>query len=187
MPAGQSGRINPNQETHRAALRTFGWLMVCAGVPLTLLGGVSFFGSFGSFGSGASASFPGYFWCAFVGLPLVGIGIGLLKAGYMGSIARYVAGEVAPVSTDVLEHMAEQGKGSVRKLAQAVGEGLRAQAEAEVLCPGCGEGNEPDAKFCDGCGAALATRQVCAACGHANDAAARFCNRCGKDLAGPVT
>jgi hypothetical protein len=184
MPAaGPSGRINPNQHTHRAALRTFGWLMLCAGVPLTLIGGVSFFSSFGSFGGGASAE---YFWCAFVGLPLVGIGIALLKAGYMGSIARYVAGEMAPVGTDVLEHVAEQGKGSVRKLAQAVGDGLRAQAEAEVLCPGCGEGNEPDAQFCDGCGAAL-TRQVCAACGHANNAAARFCNRCGKGLTGQPT
>jgi Double zinc ribbon len=180
MPPGTGNRVNPRAPSQRSTLRAFGWLLVCAGAPLTIIGLVSFFTSFNNPGT---AGMPQYFWCAFIGLPLVAIGVRLLKIGYLGSIARYVAGETMPVGTDALGQIAEHGKDSVRELARAVGEGLRSRAESEVPCPHCGEGNDPDARFCDDCGAPLGRGAMCAGCGHANDAAARFCNRCGKPLA----
>ena len=180
-PVNQS-RVNPNRQSQRATLRTLGWILICVGVPFFLVGVTSFFGAFNNMGAG----FPDKFWCAFVGLPLIGFGIGMLKLGYLEPITRYVAGEVTPVGTDALAQIAEDGKGSARQLAQAVGEGLRAQAASEVQCPKCGEANEADARFCDDCGAPLG-RIACAGCGHSNDANARFCNRCGQQFTSRAT
>ena len=180
MPPTRPDRLNPRAPLQRSALRAFGWILLCAGAPLVIIGFVSFFMVFSSPGA---SGMPQYFWCAFIGLPLVAVGVRLLKLGYLGPIARYVAGETVPVGTDALGHVAEHGKEGVRELARAVGEGLRARTEAEVHCPHCGEGNDPDARFCDECGAPLGRGIACSSCGHANEAAARFCNQCGTPLA----
>jgi class 3 adenylate cyclase/tetratricopeptide (TPR) repeat protein len=50
-------------------------------------------------------------------------------------------------------------------------------------CRSCGTENPAAARFCMGCGTALAA--TCAACGHANPPAARFCIQCGAALATP--
>lgn len=47
-------------------------------------------------------------------------------------------------------------------------------------CPSCGTENAPSAKFCDGCGSALA--RACGACGATVRATARFCSECGSAL-----
>src|SRR5919201_2627798 len=49
-----------------------------------------------------------------------------------------------------------------------------------MVCPNCGTENRPDAKFCGGCGNALA--RVCPSCGSANDPGMRFCDECGATL-----
>lgn len=54
-------------------------------------------------------------------------------------------------------------------------------AERRRACASCGTANEEDARFCEGCGAALA--RVCGACGVAASAAARFCRACGAPIA----
>jgi predicted ATPase/class 3 adenylate cyclase len=53
---------------------------------------------------------------------------------------------------------------------------------ADMTCSACGTENKPGAKFCGGCGAALAV--TCSACGAANDPGLRFCNECGTSLGG---
>jgi class 3 adenylate cyclase/tetratricopeptide (TPR) repeat protein len=50
-----------------------------------------------------------------------------------------------------------------------------------VTCPGCGQGNPDDARFCGGCGARL--ELVCAACRASNPGGNRFCHQCGGPLA----
>jgi class 3 adenylate cyclase/tetratricopeptide (TPR) repeat protein len=50
-----------------------------------------------------------------------------------------------------------------------------------VRCPGCGQANPPDARFCGGCGARLDL--VCAACQATNPGGNRFCHQCGGPLA----
>jgi class 3 adenylate cyclase/tetratricopeptide (TPR) repeat protein len=49
-----------------------------------------------------------------------------------------------------------------------------------MQCSNCGTENRVDAKFCGGCGSALA--HVCSACGKANDPGMRFCTECGSAL-----
>ena len=114
---------------------------------------------------------------------MLGIGTMLLKLGYMGAVARYIAGETAPVAGDTINYLADETHGSMRKIAGAIGEGLRGTAAvATVACPACGHGNDADARFCDQCGAKMPTERTCASCGHLNDVDARFCANCGSAL-----
>ena len=48
-----------------------------------------------------------------------------------------------------------------------------------VRCHKCNAENDTDAKFCDGCGAALTKTRACPACSELNDPDARFCDNCG--------
>jgi len=115
-----------------------------------------FFSAFGSF------SPPTNFWMAFIGLPLLAVGVGMMRIGYLGPATRYVAGEVAPTIKDTLAYV-------------GVGEG-------RLTCPRCGGTSAADASFCDDCGAHLS--MVCPACGHQNAPDAHFCAHCAKPLTG---
>jgi hypothetical protein len=173
-----------------------------AGLIFTIVGFGSFFSSFGSFGP------PRYFWCAFVGLPLLGVGLGICKFAYLGAVSRYVAGEVAPVGKDVVNYLAQGTKGAVRDLAAAVSEGLASGVPSGdvphagvpsgnighagvpsgnigglVRCQKCDVDNEGSANFCKACGAPLAKLRACESCGERNDPDARFCDNCGKPMA----
>lgn len=173
-------QINPAQDLQRQGLRLIGGVFAAAGAVLTAIGVISFFGSFGSFRSGP----PQYFWCAFLGLPLLGIGVGLLKFGFLGPVSRYVAGEVAPVATDTLNYMVDETKDSLRDVASAVGAGLFKKGTANTVdCKKCGRQNDAAARFCDQCGATMPTVHHCPKCQKQNDAAARFCDGCGERLA----
>ena len=177
-------RGNRGHKQTRDALRVVGPLVLGAGVVFTAIGFISFFSAFGSF-SGP----PRYFWCAFVGMPLMAVGAGISKFAFMGAVTRYVANEVTPVGTDVFNTIVGDTKGSIRDLAAAVGSGLRDGTEAPgsdaprgVSCPSCQTVNDPDARFCKGCGASLATSRRCSSCGDEADADARFCDSCGEPL-----
>jgi class 3 adenylate cyclase/tetratricopeptide (TPR) repeat protein len=54
-----------------------------------------------------------------------------------------------------------------------------------IPCPSCGHDNREEARFCDGCGTALA--RVCPRCGTTLRAAARFCDGCGQPVSGPAS
>jgi hypothetical protein len=176
-----SPSIDPQHHDTRTLLRIVGPAMVLVGLVFCIIGFGSFFASFGSF------EMPRYFWCAFVGLPLVGVGLAICKFAFLGAVSRYMANEVAPVGKDVVNYMAEGTKGAVREMASAVGQGLRAPgatAEAHgVRCGRCNAENDRDANFCDGCGAPLSKSRCCQGCGESNDPNARFCDRCGQALA----
>ena len=49
-----------------------------------------------------------------------------------------------------------------------------------MTCPACATENLPGAKFCNECGARLATG--CPNCGASNQPGAKFCNECGSRL-----
>jgi hypothetical protein len=167
-------KLNPGHSSTRGVLRVVGPLLVAVGLIFTIAGIGSFFSSFGTFEP------PRYFWCAFVGLPLVALGVAISKYAFMGGLFRYVAGETAPVAKDTFNYMAEGTQQGVRTMAAAVGEGLRGSG-TELHCGKCGQPNDPDARFCQKCGASLGT--TCPSCGHLNDAGARFCTACGKPVA----
>ena len=185
------GQLDSSHGETRAFLRFLGPVVAGAGLIFTIVGFGSFFSSFGSFEP------PHYFWCAFIGLPLLGVGLGICKFAYLGAVSRYVAGEVAPVGKDVVNYMAQGTKGAVRDLAAAVGEGFRAGAPPGgvrhagvpsgevhmVRCHKCNVDNEASSNFCKACGASLAKTRPCDGCGELNDPDARFCDNCGKPIA----
>ena len=154
-------------ERTKRILKIVGPIVAAAGLILAVVGFVSFFSSFGDDGM------PSLFWCAFVGMPVFVIGLGITFTAFRREIATYQKNESAPV----INEFAEDIKPAVQSVASAVRETAAAQ---DGICPNCGEKNDADAKFCKNCGAAL--RKVCPDCGEQNDADAKFCKSCGKSL-----
>lgn len=153
-------------ERTKRILKIVGPIVAAAGLILAVVGFVSFFSSFGGDGM------PSLFWCAFVGMPVFVIGLGITFTAFRREIATYHKNESAPV----VNEFAEDIKPAVQSVASAV----RETAAQDAICPNCGEKNDADAKFCKNCGAAL--RKVCPDCGEQNDADAKFCKSCGKSL-----
>ena len=151
--------LDPQHEQKRNTLRALGFVLAAIGAIFSLIAAVDFFTSLDSFEQ------PDRFWMAFVGLPLFGIGMKLIGAGYLGTITRYGAGEVAPVAKDALNYLKDPAHSS----------------DDLISCGSCGTKARPDARFCDSCGAALGT--VCTECNTRNDADSKFCDNCGKPLA----
>ena len=154
-------------ERTKRILKIVGPIVAAAGLILAVVGFVSFFSSFGGDGM------PSLFWCAFVGMPVFVIGLGITFTAFRREIATYHKNESAPV----INEFAEDIKPAVQSVASAVRETAAAQ---DAICPDCGEKNDADAKFCKNCGAAL--RKVCPDSGDQNDADAKFCKSCGKSL-----
>jgi hypothetical protein len=169
---------HPAHPHHRAGLRTLGALLAIAGGVLTAIGLVSFFGAF-SQGGGA----PQYFWCAFLGLPLLAIGVGMLKMGYLGAVARYVATETTPVAADGVHDLAHGTRDAVRGTAGAIAAGLADARRAGSSCRACGEPSTAGARFCSQCGAEQGATAACSACGQTHAAGARYCAACGAPVA----
>ena len=186
----------------------FGPLLILVGALFVLVGLVDFFSAFNRASSGAFPGIPGggdvvwstsvdgfpwvnssrsggptKFWCLFVGLPLVAAGIGMTTAGYKGAIARYSAGELAPVAADTFNYVADTTQEGVRTMVGGVVAGLRDEAggktEHAVICRRCGAENGEASKFCDQCGDGLPTEIACPSCSAINDPDARFCDGCG--------
>lgn len=109
---------SPQQAGVRTVLRTGGLVIVALGALLTVVGIGSFFASFGSFEP------PRFFWCAFLGMPLLFVGGVMTMLGFMGAVQRYVAGESAPVAKDVVNYMGENTQAGVKAAAKAVTEGI---------------------------------------------------------------
>lgn len=162
----------------RDFLRYVGPAVAIVGLGFTVVGVGDFFMAFGSFQP------PRYFWCAFVGMPLLGIGIHLSRLAYLGPLARYVAEETAPVGKDVINYMARGTEPAVRAVASAIkDEWSGSSGDGKNSCPQCGERNDADARFCAHCGSDLAATATCAHCGAKNPASASFCDQCGHSLA----
>ena len=191
------GLIRDTHKPIRSVLRVLGPLVLLAGLIFTIIGFVSFFSSFGSafdgFGSGPGlpghSGFgpPRYFWCAFVGLPLMAVGGYMSAAGFAGTILRYVSSEASPVGKDTFNYMAKGTRSGVDTLTRTVGRAWRdervpGREQATVVCPSCTAENDPGSRFCDQCGKMLATEVVCGACQARNEMDARFCDECGRVL-----
>ena len=74
----------------RNTARISGVILLIGGIILSGIGIWSFFSGFQNFAP------PKYFWCAFIGFPMVGFGIMLLKIGFIGIAVDYVAEEITP-------------------------------------------------------------------------------------------
>jgi hypothetical protein len=109
---------SPQHNTIRTVLRVCGPLVGALGLIFTIVGFGSFFSSFDGFEP------AGYFWCAFVGLPLLFVALVMCMFGYVGAFYRYYAGEAAPVAKDAVNYMGEKVQPGVKAVAKAVTEGI---------------------------------------------------------------
>jgi hypothetical protein len=173
-----SDLIDPRQREIRTVLRALGPATVIVGAGFVAVGMISFFSAFGSMEP------PRFFWCAFVGGPLVVIGMSISKFAYLGAAVRFLAGETAPVAKDMSNYMVEGTRGSIRDFAAAVGEGLSAaHVNSANQCDKCGAKNDPNAHFCDQCGSPLSKSTHCPKCHEPVGIHAKFCDNCGTALA----
>lgn len=166
----------------RIILRFTGFGLAGVGGVLAAIGLIDFLRAFTGMSSAGPGftehKFPSKFWMALVGLPMLGIGLQMLKAGFQRKIAQYQMREMSPAITETFDDVAAGTHDSVRQLAGAIGEGLRGDsAPVGQVCPFCQHVNSATAKFCDDCGTALA--RTCPTCHAANDGDAKFCNDCG--------
>jgi RNA polymerase subunit RPABC4/transcription elongation factor Spt4 len=172
--------IDPRHDEKRSGLRVFGVLIMTIGAIFTAIGVISFFGAFA--GGGA----PKFFWCAFIGLPLLTFGGAICKFAFMGTIARYSAGEVMPVAKDSIKYMVNENADEIKTVASAIGEGLagehRVQEKIAVRCPKCNTVNKDSARFCNECGYSMQKNKTCDNCGELNDPDAKFCDNCGNSM-----
>jgi len=178
-------KIDPGHRGVRNVLRVVGPIVALTGLVFIIVGVVSFFSAFG--GSGR----PEYAWCPFVGMPLLFVGAVLSSLGYMGKLARYQAGEIAPVGKDTFNYMADGTQEGVKTVARAIGEGLGGGISAaasggpeqtKVRCHKCNSIEDEDAKFCSNCGAPISKTKSCPQCSELNDPDAKFCDNCGHNF-----
>src|ERR1043166_3743134 len=108
----------PAQNSIRGALRIAGPTSLLIGIVCLIVAVVNFFVSTGHNNP------PGLFWLFFIGMPLVFIGGVLCQFAFMGAVARFIAGETAPVAADTVNYVAEETKGAVETVAKAAAKGV---------------------------------------------------------------
>lgn len=145
--------------------RTLGFVFLPIGLLLAIIGFVDFFMSFNS------ATPPHLFFCLFIGMPLIFIGIVFLIFGFMKELNSFAASQSAPVHKDVFNYMLD---GTREELSKTI------NASNKIVCPNCKCENDKDALFCSSCGHKL--KNICSKCNAENDADAKFCKNCGEEL-----
>jgi hypothetical protein len=135
------------QRAVRSVLRVVGVVALAASVTFLIVGLKDLFGSMNSYDG------PHKFWMVFVGIFGLAVAGWCLQAGFMGSAARYVAGETMPTVKDSARYLTD-GDG-ILGVGRTVDD-RRTDAATGPYCSRCGTRNDADASFCDSCGAALA-------------------------------
>lgn len=108
----------PKHQATRSLLRVVGPSIALVALIFLTIGAVNFFSSFGG------SEPPRLFWCFFVGMPLLFVGVVLSMFGFMGAVARYAAAEQVPVATDAINDLADGTQGAVKTVARAVAKGI---------------------------------------------------------------
>ena len=158
---------NDQHQKTKKTLKIIGISLIIFGGVMTAIGLIDFFSSFNSF------DMPTKFWCAFVGLPCIGIGSSVTSVAYKQEISRYMKNEGVPVVNEASEELSP----AIRSVTTAIKESLN--GNDGVVCS-CGNRNDKGDKFCSACGKPLQT--VCPACGEKAEADDNFCPNCGEKL-----
>ena len=146
-------------------MKIAGSVLVIGGAVLTLAAFIDFFITVGTTDKGM----PKLFFLAFIGLPMLGIGAGLLAFAFRREIATYSKNESVPVINEASSEIAP----AIQNVVKA------AKTESGVRCE-CGALNDADAKFCKACG--KKKEKTCNNCGENNSADSAYCNNCGNKL-----
>lgn len=171
--------IDPGHKGPQNLFRVLGPVVLGLGLFLIVIAFVDFFLAFGA----------KLFWCFFLAMPLIFVGGVMCQFGYAGKVARYMAQEMAPVSKDTFNYLADGTQEGVKTVAAAVGQGLAAggvalggKAATKVRCHKCNALAEEGARFCPQCGSPLGKTKPCPNCRELNDPDARFCDNCGQSI-----
>lgn len=173
---GEQFGNNSGHKGFRDVFRVVGPILLAIGILLIVIAMVDFFSAMGGWGP------PKLFWCFFLAMPFLAVGGSLTKLGYMGTVARYVAEEVAPVGKDTFNYLADETSQGMGKIAMAIGSGINADPmtkETEIQCVKCNKPNAIDANFCKNCGSVLQKSKSCLECNELNSFDAKFCDKCG--------
>ncbi|QDT72445.1 hypothetical protein I41_16230 [Lacipirellula limnantheis] len=109
---------SPGHSRFRTAMQVGGPVILVSGLLLTGIAFGSFLLAMGGQGP------PRFFWCAFLGMPMVFVGGVLSMFGYIGTVQRYLVGESAPVAKDVVNYMGENTQPGLKAMGKAVAEGV---------------------------------------------------------------
>jgi len=166
-------KIDPGHKRARNVLRTLGPILVVLALVFIVLGIAGIF-----------IVSPISIVLAFVGMPLLFVGSVMTMSGFIGRMARYQAGEMAPVAKDTFNYVAEGTSEGVKTMASALGQGLReggfgGGSQTMVRCHKCNALVPDGAKFCSQCGQTLGKTKPCPGCQELNDPDAKFCDNCG--------
>ena len=126
-------------EKNKRTLKIVGICVLSIGFILAAIGFISFFSSF------STGETPDYFWCAFLGLPMLAFGGMISMLAFKREIAQYVKNESVPVINDASEELSP----AVRNVASAMKDGFEGD---KIPCPHCGKQLEKDSVFCNACG-----------------------------------
>ncbi len=176
-------RIDPGHSGPLKLFRTLGPMILGLGVLLIVIAMVEFFSLFGSMRD------PRFIWMPFLGIPMLFVGGVMTQFGYAGKVARYMAQEMAPVSKDTFNYLADGTQEGVKTVAAAVGQGLATGGVAlggkpatKVRCHKCNALAEEGSRFCPQCASPLTKTKPCPNCRELNDPDAKFCDNCGQGL-----
>ena len=159
-------------------LRIVGGILLGVGVVCALVGFIDFALTFVNASNGG-ARFPSLFFLAMIGIPMIGLGAGLLVFSYKKEIGRYIKNESVPV----INEAAEELKPAVKSVVSAVREGIKGDADEdkkEFVCPHCGKVNLDDGAFCSFCGKPM--QKTCPICGAKQSGENVYCGKCGTRL-----
>ncbi len=124
-------RLQSRQHSNiRTGLQVGGPIVLGLGLIFTAVGFGSLLAAFGSH------EMPRYFWCAFVGMPLIFVGVSMCMFGFLGAFGRFVAGESAPVAKDVFNYMGENIEPGIKAVTKAIAEGVIEARNEEQRKPG---------------------------------------------------
>lgn len=154
-----------NSNSHKRTkiiLRIVGIILLIGGLALTVIG----FMHFGDFDSNL-------FMLTMIGVPCLGIGIGLTVFSFSQNIARYIKNEQVPI----INELAQDISPAIQTYSASVKDGFT--AEPKTVCE-CGASNDSNAKFCSICGKAL--QIACVSCGKQLTAQDKFCPECGTKI-----
>lgn len=158
--------MNNKHQKNKKTLKIIGFLTLIPGIILTILGFVSFFIAFGS------NEMPTFFFLSFIGLPLCGVGSTCLTFGYRKEVTTYIKNEGVPVVKELYNDVKPEFEDMVNT--------FKGKKTDEIICPKCGNSNEPTSKFCNECGTPLT--RTCPICNSIISNDSKFCPNCGSKL-----
>ena len=154
--------MSEQHEKVKRILRIVGIVLLVAGAGCSVAGFVDIILSF------RRMEMSTLFFLVIIGLPFMGLGLGLLLVSFHRELARYAKNETVPVINEASKEITP----AIRAVTDAV--------KGEKKCPHCGAVSTEDNAFCPACGKPLT--KTCPHCGSKQDAKNAFCGNCGQKL-----